>query len=94
MTSGQEDSLHRMNFEQNMTCKIHWLQRAAKDFDDIYLYYKQVAGDSVAKRRITKILQATNNLRHLPNIGHLTRILNTLQAIVIYWCRTIGYIIS
>lgn len=30
-----------------------------------------MAGDSVAKRRITKILQATNNLRHLPNIGPL-----------------------
>ena len=71
MTSRQEDLLHRMNFGQNMTCKIHWLQRAAKDFDDIYLYYKQVAGVSVAKRRITKILQATNNLRHLPNIGPL-----------------------
>ena len=71
MTSRQEDSLHRMNFEQNMTYKIHWLQRAAKDFDDIYLYYKQVAGDSVAQRRMSKILQATNNLRHLPNIGPL-----------------------
>lgn len=71
MTSGQEDSLHRMNFEQNMTCKIHWLQRAAKDFDDIYLYYKQVAGVSVAKRRMSKILQATTNLEAMPNIGPL-----------------------
>ena len=69
MTSRQEDSLHKMNFELNMTCKIHWLQRAAKDFDDIYLYYKQVAGDSVAKRRMSKILQATTNLESMPNIG-------------------------
>ncbi|MBQ1654574.1 MAG: type II toxin-antitoxin system RelE/ParE family toxin [Bacteroidales bacterium] len=52
-----------------MTYKIHWLQRAAKDFDDIYLYYKQVAGDSVAQRRMSKILQATSNLKYLPNIG-------------------------
>lgn len=58
-----------MNFGQDMAYKNHWLQRAAKDFDDIYQYYRQVAGDGVAKRRMSKILQATDAIEFMPNIG-------------------------
>ena len=71
MTSRQEDLLHRKNFGQSMAYRIHWLQRATKNFDDIFSYYKQIAGDDVAKRRIYRILQATDILEHLPNIGRI-----------------------
>ena len=60
---------HRMNFGQGMAYRIHWLQRAAKDFDDIYQYYRQVAGEGVAKRRLVKLLQATADIEFMPNIG-------------------------
>ena len=54
-----------------MAYKNHWLQGAAKNFDDIFLYYKQVAGDNVAKRRVSRILQATEVLEFMPNIGRI-----------------------
>ena len=52
-----------------MAYKNHWLLRAAKDFDNIYQYYKQVAGEGVAKRRLSKILQATDAIVFMPNLG-------------------------
>lgn len=52
-----------------MTYKNHWLQRAVKDFDAIYVYYQQVAGEGVAKRRLSKILQATDAIAYMPQIG-------------------------
>lgn len=60
-----------MIFKKDMAYKNHWLQRAAKDFDDIYQYYKKVAGEGVAKRRLAKILQATSSIEFMPNIGPL-----------------------
>ncbi len=52
-----------------MAYKNHWLRRAAIDFDNIYQYYRQAAGEGVAKRRLAKILQATESIEFMPLIG-------------------------
>jgi plasmid stabilization system protein ParE len=54
-----------------MAYKVHWLRRAEIDFDAIYLFYRQLAGEDVAKRRLSKILDATDVIRYMPNIGPL-----------------------
>ena len=60
---------YKKNFAKNMAYKIHWLHRAEKDLDTIYQYYKLVASEDVAKRRLSKILQATDTIAYMPNIG-------------------------
>ena len=71
MTLKQDDLLHKKNFGQDMTYKNRWLQRAANNFDEIYSYYKLVAGENTAKRRLSQILQATDILEVMPNIGKI-----------------------
>lgn len=54
-----------------MAYKVHWLRRAEKHFDAIFLFYCQMAGEHVAKRRLSKILDTTDAIGFMPNIGQL-----------------------
>ncbi|MBR4506614.1 MAG: type II toxin-antitoxin system RelE/ParE family toxin [Bacteroidales bacterium] len=54
-----------------MAYRNHWLRRAEKDFNDIYLYYRRYASEEVAKRRLEKILQTAEKIEGMPNIGML-----------------------
>lgn len=54
-----------------MAYKVHWLHRAEKDFDAIYLFYFQTAGERVAKKRLSKILDTTDVIGYMPNVGRL-----------------------
>ena len=54
-----------------MAYKVHWLRRAEKDFDAIYLFYLQMAGERVAKKRMSKILDITEAIGFMPNIGRM-----------------------
>lgn len=54
-----------------MAYKNHWLRRAQDEFDTIYLYYLRRAGEKVAENRMAKILDATDILETMPNIGQL-----------------------
>ena len=54
-----------------MACNVHWLHKAEIDFDSIFLFYRQVAGEVVARKRLSKILDATETVGYMPNIGRL-----------------------
>ena len=54
-----------------MACSVHWLRRAEKDLDAIYLFYCQLAGQRVAQRRLSKIFDTTDTIGYMPNIGQL-----------------------
>jgi plasmid stabilization system protein ParE len=54
-----------------MAYKNHWLQSAIMDLDNIYLFYKQVASENVAKRRLSKIFRETDRLEFMPSIGQV-----------------------
>lgn len=77
-----------------MAYKNHWLQRAVKDFDAIYVYYQQVAGEGVAKRRMSKILQATDAIAYMPQIGFIDEEYPIHRSIAIWWYWITEFIIS
>ena len=52
-----------------MDYKIHWLRSATEDFRSIFLYYSTVGGERVAKKRLSKILQATSYLETMSYMG-------------------------
>ncbi len=54
-----------------MAYSVHWLRRAEKDLDAIYLFYCQMASEHVAKKRLSKILDTTEIVGYMPNIGQL-----------------------
>lgn len=54
-----------------MAYRVRWLYRAEKDFDAIYFYYLRIAGERVANSRLSKILDTTDIVGYMPEIGQM-----------------------
>jgi plasmid stabilization system protein ParE len=52
-----------------MAIEIFWTKFAQDKLDRIYVYYKNVAGDKVAKNLIQSIIKQTINLANHPEMG-------------------------
>lgn len=52
-----------------MVYELHWLRRASNELDAIYQFYKEIASEQVAKRRIGKIIHSADLLQTMPYLG-------------------------
>jgi len=58
--------------------KILWSEFASNTFSDIYNYYKEIAGPTIAGKIKTGIFVATRQLEKHPKSGHLEETLSKL----------------
>ncbi|NOU48174.1 MAG: type II toxin-antitoxin system RelE/ParE family toxin [Bacteroidales bacterium] len=59
--------------------KIIWSDFAAEMLKEIFIYHKEIAGNNVARRIITKIFSSTRQLKQHPNSGQIEPALEILK---------------
>ncbi|MBC8319240.1 MAG: type II toxin-antitoxin system RelE/ParE family toxin [Bacteroidetes bacterium] len=59
--------------------RIIWSKFAAEELKEIFDYYKDIAGKSIAQRLRDKIFNSTRQLRNQPNSGQIEPTLSKLN---------------
>ena len=59
--------------------KIVWSDFAVEMLREIFIYYKEIAGNNIARRIKTKIFSSTRQLKQHPNSGQIESALEILK---------------